>query len=123
MNVLEIALTQVQDLVRNQDVTITNTTSQIVNGVSRPLAGQNILAKAHFQPLSSQEIQKITDGNISAQEYYRVWLIGDNLEVLKNALNSNKESKILWGNREFFVFSKQDWSLNGWIEALVVLRS
>lgn len=122
MNVLEIALTQVQDLVRNQDVTIVNTTSQIVSGVARPLAGQNILAKAHIQPLSPQEIQKIADGSITAQEYYRVWLIGDNLEVLKNALSSNKESKILWRNKEFFVFSKQDWSLNGWIEALVALR-
>lgn len=122
MNVLGIALTQIQNLVANQKISITNTTESIVDGVARPLAGNTIECFAQIQPLSPQELRIAGDGAVSSQEYYKIWIIGEDVELANKALNSNKNAIITWNNKEFFCYSKQDWSLNGWIEIVVALR-
>lgn len=122
MNVLNIALSSITNLVSNQSIQIKNAGYEIVNGVSRPLDDSLIEAKAHMQPLTAQELRQIQDGFFSSQEFYRLWIIGDNLDLVKFALNQNKESVIIWNNREYKVYSKQDWSLNGWIEVTIALK-
>lgn len=122
MNVLGIALTQIQNLIANQKISITNTTSSIVDGVARPLAGDTIECIAQIQPLSPQELRVVSDGEVSSQEYYKVWIVGGEVELANRALDSNKEAKILWDSKEFVCYSKQDWSQNGWIEIIIALR-
>lgn len=122
MNLLNTALSQVSNLIPAQTITIENTTMQIVDGVARPLATQPIQAIAHIQPLTPQELRLIEEGLASAQEYYKAWIIGNDIQVIKMALEQNSSSEIVWNNKRYSVYSKQDWSLNGWIEVIFALR-
>lgn len=121
MNVLEVALSQVQNLILNQKVAIEKRTSIIDRGVARPLI-EEIEVIAHLQPMSPQEIKSIADGVFSAQAYYRAWIIGDKLDLALSALSQNKEATIIWNSKNYAVFAKQDWSLNGWIECYLALK-
>lgn len=121
MNVLEVALSQVQNLVMNQRVIIEKQNSIIDRGVARPVF-EELEVIAHFQPMSPQEIKSITEGVVSAQAYYRVWIIGDKLDMALSALNQNKEAVIVWNDKRYSVFAKMDWVLNGWIECYIALR-
>lgn len=120
MNVLEVALSQVQNLIMNQRVSIEKQISIIERGVARPTI-ETIEVIAHLQPMNPQEVKSIADGVYSAQAYYRMWIIGDNLDVALSALNQNKESVVVWGGKRYIVFAKMDWILNGWIEAYIAL--
>lgn len=120
MNVLEVALSQVQNLIMNQRVSIEKQISIIERGVARPTI-ETIEVIAHLQPMNPQEVKSIADGVYSAQAYYRMWIIGDNLDVALSALNQNKESVVGWGGKRYVVFAKMDWILNGWIEAYIAL--
>lgn len=120
MNILEIALSQVQNLIMNQRVSIETQISIIERGVARPTI-ETIEVIAHLQPMNPQEVKAIADGVYSAQAYYRMWIIGDNLDVALSALNQNKESVVVWGGKRYIVFAKMDWILNGWIEAYIAL--
>lgn len=120
MNVLEVALSQVQNLIMNQRVSIEKQISIIERGVARPTI-ETIEVIAHLQPMNPQEVKSIADGVYSAQAYYRMWIIGDNLEIALSALNQNKESVVVWGGKRYIVFAKMDWILNGWIEAYIAL--
>lgn len=120
MNILEIALSQVQNLIMNQRVSIETQISIIERGVARPTI-ETIEVIAHLQPMNPQEVKSIADGVYSAQAYYRMWIIGDNLEIALSALNQNKESVVVWGGKRYIVFAKMDWILNGWIEAYIAL--
>lgn len=124
MNLLNIALSQVSNLIPAQTITIESTTSTIVNGIARPLATQPIQATAHIQPLNAKEVRMIEEGFATAQEFYKVWVLGDDstLPLVLSALNQNRESFVVWNNKKFYVYAVQDWSLNGWIEATIVLR-
>lgn len=121
MNVLEVALSQVQNLVMNQRAVIEKQNSIIDRGVARPVF-EEIEVIAHFQPMNAQEIKSITEGVFSAQAYYRVWIIGDKLDMALSALNQNKEAVIVWDGKRYSVFAKMDWRLNGWIECYIALR-
>lgn len=120
MNILEVALSQVQNLIMNQRVSIETQISIIEKGVARPTI-ETIEVIAHLQPMNPQEVKSIADGVYSAQAYYRMWIIGDNLEIALSALNQNKESVVVWGGKRYIVFAKMDWILNGWIEAYIAL--
>lgn len=122
MNVLGTALTLIQNLIPNQVITIFNTTSTLQNGVARPLASSALQTVAQIQPLTAQEVRQIDSNIQTAQEYYRIWLMGDDLQVLKQALDQNKESRVVWRDKEFYCYSKTDWALNGWIEGILALR-
>lgn len=120
MNILEVALSQVQNLIMNQRVSIETQISIIEKGVARPTI-ETIEVIAHLQPMNPQEVKSIADGVYSAQAYYRMWIIGDNLEIALSALNQNKESVVVWGGKRYIVFAKMDWILNGWIETYIAL--
>lgn len=121
MNLLDVACSQIQNLIKNQKVVIEKQTSAIDKGVARPVF-EEIEVVAHLQPLSPQEVKSISDGVFSAQAYYRVWIIGDRLDLALSALNQNKEATLIWNLKRYAVFSKMDWSLNGWIECYIALK-
>ena len=115
MNVLNEALLSVSDLSPTQNIQITNQLMQNVNGF--PTVTETSLDTfAHVQPMSPFQLAKIGVADVGSSSFYRFWIIG-NLAEAVNYLN-NTTSKVKWDNRTFDIYSKADWSLNGWIEVI-----
>lgn len=115
MNVLNEALLYVSDLMPTQQITITNQVMVNTNGF--PVTTEITLDTfAHVQPMSPFELNKIGVSDIGSSSYLRFWIIGNLTEVV-NYLN-NTNGQITWGTRKFDIYSKADWSLNGWIEVI-----
>lgn len=112
LNVLKNAIPNLTGLLKQEKITIVNLTLKNVNGF--PVSEVSRLETyAHIQPLNPNEIQKITSGTLDTAVMYRFYII-DNLADVLNSIN-NKDSLIEWNERRFKVYSKTDWSLNGWI--------
>lgn len=112
LNVLKNAIPNLMGLLKQEKITIINLTLKNVNGF--PISEETKLETyAHIQPINPNEIQKITSGTLDTAIMYRFYII-DNLADVLNSIN-NKDSLIEWNKRRFKVYSKTDWSLNGWI--------
>lgn len=112
LNVLKNAIPNLTGLLKQEKITIINLTLKNVNGF--PVSEETKLETyAHIQPINPNEIQKITSGTLDTAVMYRFYII-DNLADVLNSIN-NKDSLIEWNERRFKVYSKTDWSLNGWI--------
>lgn len=112
LNVLKNAIPNLMGLLKQEKITIINLTLKNVNGF--PVSEETKLETyAHIQPINPNEIQKITSGTLDTAIMYRFYII-DNLADVLNSIN-NKDSLIEWNERRFKVYSKTDWSLNGWI--------
>lgn len=112
LNVLKNAIPNLTGLLKQEKITIVNLTLKNVNGF--PVSEETKLETyAHIQPINPNEIQKITSGTLDTAIMYRFYII-DNLADVLNSIN-NKDSLIEWNERRFKVYSKTDWSLNGWI--------
>lgn len=112
LNVLKNAIPNLTGLLKQEKITIINLTLKNVNGF--PVSEETKLeTHAHIQPINPNEIQKITSGTLDTAIMYRFYII-DNLADVLNSIN-NKDSLIEWNERRFKVYSKTDWSLNGWI--------
>lgn len=112
LNVLNNAIPNLTGLLKQEKITIINLTLKNVNGF--PVSEETKLETyAHIQPINPNEIQKITSGTLDTAIMYRFYII-DNLADVLNSIN-NKDSLIEWNERRFKVYSKTDWSLNGWI--------
>lgn len=112
LNVLKNAIPNLTGLLKQEKITIINLTLKNVNGF--PVSEETKLETyAHIQPINPNEIQKITSGTLDTAIMYRFYII-DNLADVLNSIN-NKDSLIEWNERRFKVYSKTDWSLNGWI--------
>lgn len=112
LNVLKNAIPNLTGLLKQEKITIINLTLKNVNGF--PISEETKLeTHAHIQPINPNEIQKITSGTLDTAIMYRFYII-DNLADVLNSIN-NKDSLIEWNERRFKVYSKTDWSLNGWI--------
>lgn len=112
LNVLKNAIPNLTGLLKQEKITIINLTLKNVNGF--PVSEETKLKTyAHIQPINPNEIQKITSGTLDTAIMYRFYII-DNLADVLNSIN-NKDSLIEWNERRFKVYSKTDWSLNGWI--------
>lgn len=117
MNVLKQALSNVSALIQNQEITIINKKQVNINGFSTT-QNESISTYAHIQPLTPFEVAKITDSTLDSKSAYKFYIL-DNLAEVLNSLKNTK-STILWGDREFNVFSKNDYSLNGWVRVIGV---
>ena len=112
LNVLKNAIPNLTGLLKQEKITIINLTLKNVNGF--PVSEETKLETyAHIQPINPNEMQKITSGTLDTAIMYRFYII-DNLADVLNSIN-NKDSLIEWNERRFKVYSKTDWSLNGWI--------
>lgn len=112
LNVLKNAIPNLTGLLKQEKITIINLTLKNVNGF--PVSEETKLETyAHIQPINPNEIQKITSGTLDTAIMYKFYII-DNLADVLNSIN-NKDSLIEWNERRFKVYSKTDWSLNGWI--------
>ena len=117
-NLLNEALAGVSQLMPLQNITLKTLERVLVQGFTQSQISE-VEAVAHIQPLTPFEVSKIGGGEVlSAKIAYKFYIRGD----LANVLNSlsNKDTLIVWQGKEFQSYSKDDYSLNGWIKAIGV---
>lgn len=112
MNLLNDAIPALQGLIENQNITIVNESIKNQNGFPTSLI-EKVETFAHIQPINPNELVKLTSGTLDSARYFRFYILGNLAQVLSSV--SKTDCKIVWGDSEFRVFSKEDWSLNGWI--------
>lgn len=112
VNLLMNAMPHLQGLIKNENITIINKSIENVNGF--PVETEtSINTFCHLQPVNPSEIAKLTSGTLDSNNYYKFYIIDNLAEVLSSV--SKTDCIIKWGDKSFKVFSKEDWSLNGWI--------
>ena len=112
VNLLMNAMPHLQGLIKNENITIINKSIENVNGF--PVETEtSINTFCHLQPVNPSEIAKLTSGTLDSNNYYKFYIIDNLAEVLSSV--SKTDCVINWGDKSFKVFSKEDWSLNGWI--------
>lgn len=112
VNLLMNAMPHLQGLIKNENITIINKSIENVNGF--PIETEtSINTFCHLQPVNPSEIAKLTSGTLDSNNYYKFYIIDNLAEVLSSV--SKTDCVIKWGDKSFKVFSKEDWSLNGWI--------
>ncbi|EAJ4656104.1 hypothetical protein CYA84_07780 [Campylobacter coli] len=112
VNLLMNAMPHLQGLIKNENITIINKSIENVNGF--PVETEtSINTFCHLQPVNPSEIAKLTSGTLDSNNYYKFYIIDNLAEVLSSV--SKTDCVIKWGDKSFKVFSKEDWSLNGWI--------
>lgn len=112
VNLLMNAMPHLQGLIKNENITIIKKSIENVNGF--PVETEtSIKTFCHLQPVNPSEIAKLTSGTLDSNNYYKFYIIDNLAEVLSSV--SKTDCVIKWGDKSFKVFSKEDWSLNGWI--------
>ncbi|EFO9039047.1 hypothetical protein HPC08_000652 [Campylobacter jejuni] len=112
VNLLMNAMPHLQGLIKNENITIINKSIENVNGF--PVETEtSINTFCHLQPVNPSEIAKLTSGTLDSNNYYKFYIIDNLAEVLSSF--SKTDCVIKWSDKSFKVFSKEDWSLNGWI--------
>ena len=112
VNLLMNAMPHLQGLIKNENITIINKSIENVNGF--PVETEtSIKTFCHLQPVNPSEIAKLTSGTLDSNNYYKFYIIDNLAEVLSSV--SKTDCVIKWSDKSFKVFSKEDWSLNGWI--------
>lgn len=117
-NLLNEALAGVSQLMPLQNITLKTLERVLIKGFTQSQISE-VQAVAHIQPLTPFEVSKIGGGEVlSAKIAYKFYIRGD----LANVLNSlsNKDTLIIWQGKEFQCYSKDDYSLNGWVKAIGV---
>lgn len=115
MNLLVNALSGVNGLIQNQEIRI------IINHLSTDKGYPNLLTTAvtphisHIQPLELANEYKNTDSTIDSVKKYRIYLLGDKINLINSQIDNADEYLIEWGKINLKPYAKEDWSLNGWI--------
>ena len=115
MNVLLEALEGVSDLIPYAPIEIISYTQTIVDGFPEDTESKTD-SFSHIQPLTPFEKKKITDSTLDSKSCYKFYILDNLVEVL-NGLNQT-DCYIAWYNRKFNIFSKNDYSANGWIQVI-----
>lgn len=119
MTLLDDALELIDNLIPRQNITIVTESNTNVDGFPQTIETE-IETIAHIQPLTPFEVKKLTEAVIGSNEYYKFWIVGNLAEV--QTIINNKKTVIKWNNKEYSIFSKEDWSLNGWIQVVGTLQ-
>ena len=113
MNILQNALGHITSLISNQKIKIITEKAINHNGFS-VMHSREIETIAHIQPVTPQEVEKITESTLGSIAIYRFYFLKDLGSVL--SFLNNENSLIIWGERTFKAHAKSDWSQNGWIK-------
>ena len=116
MNVLNEALNGVSVLMPLQNITLKTQIRELVKGFTQTRT-EEVSAVAHTQPLTPSEVAKIGGGEVLnskiAQKFY---IRGDNAQILSSLHNA--DTLIEWDGKEWQAYSKDDYSLNGWVKII-----
>lgn len=114
-NVLNDALPHIQGLIPNQNITILQKNKVLANGFPK-VETKELNATAHIQPLTPFAMQKLGDSLFNSQKAYKFYILGNLAEV--DGFLGNADSLIIWDKVEYSVYSKTDYSQNGWIQVI-----
>lgn len=116
MNVLNEALNGVSVLMPLQNIKLKTQIRELVKGFTQTRT-EEVSAVAHTQPLTPSEVAKIGSGEVLnskiAQKFY---IRGDNAQILSSLHNA--DTLIEWDGKEWQTYSKDDYSLNGWVKII-----
>ncbi len=115
MNVLLESLEGASDLIKYAPIEMTSRKQTIVDGFPE-YTEVKTNSFSHIQPLTPFEKKKSTDSTLDSKSCYKFYILDNLVEVL-NGLNQT-DCYITWNNRKFNIFSKDDWSANGWIKVI-----
>lgn len=115
LNVLNEAMPHIQGLIAQQSIKIVTKKRIIDKGIPKTEISE-IETFAQIQALTPFEIAKISDNAFSGANVYKFYIVGDLAKVI-NFLD-NADSLIIWQGIEYEVYSKSDYSLNGWIQVI-----
>lgn len=115
LNVLNEAITHIQGLIAQQSIKIITKKRVIDKGIPKTEFSE-METFAQIQALTPFEIAKISENAFSGASVYKFYIIGNLAEVM-NFLK-NADSLIVWQGVEYEIYSKSDYSLNGWIQVI-----
>lgn len=113
-NVLLSAISAISNTYPSSLITIKKQSSEIINGVDFKKE-VSITTIASVQMLKGSEVVAgVTYSN--ANDYRRFYILGSDIHLVSSALKHDYiNSKIMFENRLYNVYYKEDWSLNGWL--------
>lgn len=116
MNVLNEALNGVSTLMPLQKITLITQRRELVKGFTQTTTDK-VDAVAHIQPLTPSEVAKIGGGEVlSAKIAQKFYIRGDNAQILSSLHNA--DTLIEWDGKQWQAYSKDDYSLNGWVKII-----
>lgn len=114
MNILAKAISQVGSLYPSKMITIRNETSELFNGIDIKKSVE-IVTVANIQQLKPSEV-KAFDTYTDSFECLRFYILGSDIKIVASALENNFTSaSIIYNNKTYKVYYREDWSLNGWV--------
>lgn len=124
MNVLQLALNNIETLIQNQNVIISTYQKQNINGVITDTNLVQTNVYCHIQPITPNELKKITDSTIDSSECYKLFFLNDDAKVINSLDLKIKSSSIVWGSKELNVYGIRDWFIqNGWVCVYASLKN
>jgi hypothetical protein len=116
MNVLNEALNGVSTLMPLQKITLITQRRELVKGFTQTTTDK-VDAVAHIQPLTPSEVAKIGGGEVlNAKIAQKFYIRGDNAQILSSLHNA--DTLIEWDGKQWQAYSKDDYSLNGWVKII-----
>ena len=120
MNLLESALPPLNALITNQAITIISFENKIVDGFPESVKSE-LNTIAHIQPLTGIGNTSIGNTSILNSEIAcKFYILRDLAQALSFVYNVDCE--IIWNDKVFSIFNKEDWSSNGWIKVVGTLK-
>nr|DAL49498.1 MAG TPA_asm: head closure knob [Caudoviricetes sp.] len=120
MSLLTDALPSIQALIPNSPVVIKSEVKKLVKGFVQSEISE-FETFAHIQPVGNSNTQALANtGLLLGEKSYKFYFTNDLPDIL--GILDNKETSIVWKGREYSVYSKEDWSQNGWVKVLATLK-
>lgn len=120
MSLLTDALPSIQALIPNSPVVIKSEVKRLVKGFVQSEISE-FKTFAHIQPVGNSNTQTLANtGLLLGEKSYKFYFTNDLPDIL--GILDNKETSIVWKGREYSVYSKEDWSQNGWVKVLATLK-
>lgn len=114
-NVLSSAFNAINAINPNQKIIIITNKTILVNGYDE-IETLEVEAVAQIQPLTAQEA-KDYEFYLESTIKLKFWILADRAFIVDSLSTENiSNSKILFNNDYYNLFSKTDWSNNGWIK-------
>lgn len=117
-NLLANSFRAIGSVWKPESVTIELVQTSLEKGIFKSGVTEVLEAIAIIQSENPTEVT-LNDNKQDSVDLYSIWIIGDNLSLIFSKLSSNQESYVIWKNKRCKVYSKSDYSNNGWIECKV----
>ena len=114
MNILVKAIQSIASTYPTQSIKIIKESSEIISGMDYKKSVE-IKTTACVQQLKGSEVKDYTT-YIDSNEYFRFYIVGDDVKIVSSALYDNFTSaRIIYNGKFYRVYYREDWGINGWV--------